>query len=276
MTRLHRIAAASAAFLASAALAAQATAAPPDWTAIAQQAEHAVYALEVGHAVPLDLIAGYPSWLGTGFQVRTPSGQTLEITACHLVCYQTKTGNWTSWAQVFVAPIGTAGFLHPDTFTASDTAMFTNVDVAESAHAPQRRITRLLALVRGGDPAVRGYLALGDYAALPIGTQLLVLGNRSGGWDANGYRPFPQVGTYVGQEEGLHEASDNSAFPSLTLPDVLAITGSFRPGDSGAPVIDETGRVVGVFVAANQYMGFAVPLDPNSGTPVDGMPVSGQ
>jgi len=244
--------------------------AAPRWAAVTRAAERAVYAIEVGHSVPLDLIAGYPSWLGTGFQLRLPGGALEEVTACHMVCSD-ETGQWRAWAQVSLAPLGTAGFLHPAAFNTADTSMYTNADVAESSHVPQRRVTRV-AFVPGGDPAVRGALRLGNFNALAAGDPLLVLGNRSGRWDTNGYRPFAQPGTYVGVRANLPESTEGSHWPGTTIPLVLEIAGNFAPGDSGGPVLDAQGHVVAVFVATNLAgtIGYAVPLDPTTGVPVAG------
>jgi len=172
---------------------------------------------------------------------------------------------------VFLLPLGTAGFLHPGAFDTADTNMYTNADVAESAHVPQRRVTRV-AFVPGGDPAVRGSVPLGNFNALRAGDPLLVLGNRSGLWDANGYRPFAQAGIYIGAQANLSESTEGAHWPGTTIPLVLDIAGNFKPGDSGGPVLNPMGQVVAVFVAINPAgtVGFAVPLDPATGVPYGG------
>jgi len=271
----HRAEMFAAAMTVTAALAAAcpAKAQDVDWQAVANRAAPAVYALEVGHAIPFRLEATAPDWLGTGFQMRLPDGTLEEVTAGHVVGYDTGS-SWKTWGEAFVAPIGTTGYWHVASFRPSNTTVYWPADCAISTHIIQRRSVVDYEVWRyGSDPAVRGSIPLGDYAALVPGEQLLVLGNRSGDWDFHDDRPFVQVGTYEGTQQDVYESSDNPAWPSPTIPEALVIAGSFKPGDSGAPVINAQGQVVGVLAAVNDYEGFAVPLEPGTGLPVDGTAV---
>jgi hypothetical protein len=257
----------------------------PNWSVVVRRSQGAVYALSVGHPVPLRLSSAPPQWLGTGFQLLVPNVDTwagggayrvVEVTACHLACNALGHGRYTSWGQVFVAPVGTSGYLHPNAFSWRNTTFYPNADVAISTHVIQRRSQVDLTPFRyGHDPAVRGYLHLGNFSALRPGDPVLVLGNAGGRWVAYGNRPLPTPLTYLGLWAHVcYQTGDIPLWPAQTcLPEALAFSGHVIPGDSGSPVLSAQGSVVGVLVAASPDTAFAVPLDPVSGAPVGGVPV---
>lgn len=246
-------------------------AAAPSWSGIASSASTAVYEMGVSHHTPLNIWAGQPQWYGTGFQVDV-GGQLLEVTACHLVCYETR-GRWDLWPQVDIGPLGQHDLtMSYRSFAATDTTLYPNADVAVSVGVPT---VHSPVLVYGAKPraAVSGALRLGNFLSLRPGARLLVLGNPGGTWTNN--EPTRTYFTYAGLRDDVHETHDPGApFPNRTLPVAMVLIGHGIAGMSGAPVIDAQGRVVGVFVAANSVEGFAVPLDPTYGLPVGGRAVA--
>lgn len=247
------------------------------WATTVPAATQAVAALQIGGAVPLDLLDGYPDWLGTAFQMRLPSGREVDVTAGHMAAYENTKGQWMAWSQVTVAPLGTSGMLHPSAFDATDLRLWANADVAEMQGTVQRRLTHMVTWQAqwGRDPAIRGALPLGDWQAVAQGQQLLVIGNPGGDWQQNGDRPTLAYATYLGAGNNVLESGDGTpnGWPGADLPTVMVLYGTFHPGDSGSPVVNEAGQVVGVFVAVDTANGegYAIPLDPTTGAPVGGV-----
>jgi S1-C subfamily serine protease len=102
----------------------------------------------------------------------------------------------------------------------------------------------------------------GDSAKLTVGTQVLALGNEAG----QGGPPTlaPGVISSVGRSI---VASDQSAGLTETLHGMLQTSADIRPGDSGGPLADSAGRVVGVDTAAGSggsgtsVAGYAIPIN---------------
>jgi S1-C subfamily serine protease len=87
---------------------------------------------------------------------------------------------------------------------------------------------------------------IGDAAALTIGDAVVGLGNAGGNGGAPSVAP--------GQVTALHQrivASDNDG-SSETLDGLIQVDAGIQPGDSGGPLANQAGQVVGIDVAASR------------------------
>jgi S1-C subfamily serine protease len=87
---------------------------------------------------------------------------------------------------------------------------------------------------------------IGDASALTIGDAVVGLGNAGG----NGGEPSVAAGRVTALDQRI-VASDNDG-SSETLDGLIQIDAGIQPGDSGGPLADEAGRVVGIDVAASR------------------------
>jgi S1-C subfamily serine protease len=106
---------------------------------------------------------------------------------------------------------------------------------------------------------------LGSSSTLAVGDPIAAIGNSNGPGEAPSYAPgtVTQIGASV-------RASDESGGSSRELYDLIRVAADIRPGDSGGPVVNGAGQVVGVKVAATLTYrmggvtggeGFAIPID---------------
>lgn len=95
---------------------------------------------------------------------------------------------------------------------------------------------------------------LGSSSSLSIGDAVVALGNAGG----RGGEPTIVSGavTALGQEI---TASDSDGSDTRTLDGLIRLAADIRSGDSGGPVVDVRGRVVGMTVAASAANGYGFP-----------------
>ena len=110
-------------------------------------------------------------------------------------------------------------------------------------------------------PGVTGLQAVrpGDSARLIVGTPVLAIGNEAG----QGGSPTVAPGVISCLDRTI-EASDPSTGLTETLHGMLQTDADIRPGDSGGPLANAAGQVIGVDTAAGGsavYSGYAIPID---------------
>lgn len=102
-------------------------------------------------------------------------------------------------------------------------------------------------------------LELGDSSTLQVGQRVIAIGN-----------PFGLEGTMtVGVVSGVGRTifAQQTSVGSFSIPEVVQTDAAINPGNSGGPLLDSTGRVVGVNTAirsstgVNSGIGFAVPVN---------------
>src|SRR5262249_28425072 len=101
----------------------------------------------------------------------------------------------------------------------------------------------------------------GDSDGLAIGTQVLALGNEAG----QGGPPTLAPGVISSMNRSI-VASDQSSGLTETLHGMLQTSANIRPGDSGGPLANAAGQVVGVNTAAGggsgtSVAGYAIPIN---------------
>jgi S1-C subfamily serine protease len=102
-------------------------------------------------------------------------------------------------------------------------------------------------------------VALGDSSRLKVGTPVLAIGNEAG----QGGSPTVAPGVISSLDRTI-VASDESSGLTETLHGMMQTNADIRPGDSGGPLADAAGRVVGIDTAAGggpDYSGYAIPID---------------
>jgi S1-C subfamily serine protease len=112
----------------------------------------------------------------------------------------------------------------------------------------------------------------GDSSLAAVGTPVLAIGNEAGQGGSPTIAPgvISSLGRTIvasDQSSGLHE----------TLYGVLQTSADIRPGDSGGPLADAAGRVIGIDTAAGGstvYSGYAIPI--NQALPIARQIAAGQ
>ncbi len=140
------------------------------------------------------------------------------------------------------------------------------------------------ARIVGYDPAddvallqVRGVTGLkavtiGDSSRVKVGTPVLAMGNEGG----QGGSPTVAPGVISSLNRTI-VASDQSSGLTETLHGMLQTSADIRPGDSGGPLADAAGRVIGIDTAAGGgtvYSGYAIPV--NQALPIARQIAAGQ
>jgi S1-C subfamily serine protease len=102
-------------------------------------------------------------------------------------------------------------------------------------------------------------VSIGNSSRVGIGTPVLAIGNEAG----QGGSPTvaPGVINSIGR---TIEASDQSSGLTETLHGMLQTNADIRPGDSGGPLANAAGQVIGIDTAAGGstvYSGYAIPID---------------
>jgi S1-C subfamily serine protease len=165
---------------------------------------------------------------GTGFVIDAAAG--LVLTNNHVIDGAT---------SVTVTPV-TSGKSYP--------ARIVGYDPAEDVALLQLRgVTGLKAV------------AIGDSSRVTVGTPVLAIGNEGG----QGGSPTVAPGVIRSLNRTI-VASDQSSGLTETLYGMMQTSADIRPGDSGGPLADAAGRVIGIDTAAGGgtvYSGYAIPVD---------------
>jgi len=100
---------------------------------------------------------------------------------------------------------------------------------------------------------------IGDSAAVTVGSTVVAIGNRAGA----GGPPVLAPGVISGTGRTIQAADGASGFTE-TLHNMLQTTAKIQPGDSGGPLADSAGVVIGVDTAAGTggaEAGYAIPIN---------------
>ena len=100
---------------------------------------------------------------------------------------------------------------------------------------------------------------LGDSTTVTAGARVMSFGNQAGA----GGSPAVAPGVITGTDRTI-QADDGAAGFSETLHGMLATTARIQPGDSGGPLADSSGTVIGVDTAAGTGgadTGYAIPIN---------------
>ena len=102
-------------------------------------------------------------------------------------------------------------------------------------------------------------VAIGDSSHVTVGTPVLAMGNEAG----QGGSPTVAPGV-ISSLDRIIVASDQASGLTETLYGMMQTNADIRPGDSGGPLADAAGQVVGINTAAGgnkDYSGYAIPID---------------
>jgi S1-C subfamily serine protease len=116
-----------------------------------------------------------------------------------------------------------------------------------------------VALLQIQDPAGLATAAIGNSSALPPGSPVLALGNQAG----IGGAPTVAPGVITGKGQTIQANDASSAFTE-TLHNMLVTNAHVAPGDSGGPLADARGQVIGMITAAGTSApnaGYAIPIN---------------
>lgn len=121
--------------------------------------------------------------------------------------------------------------------------------------------TRDIAVLALGGAAGLTPAARGEVTALPLEAPVVALGNAGGTGELS-----TTPGVLIGLDRKIRAESDSGMVEELT--GVIETAAPIRPGDSGGPLLDDAGRVIGVNTAASMSIdpaegggrGFAVPI----------------
>jgi S1-C subfamily serine protease len=110
-------------------------------------------------------------------------------------------------------------------------------------------------------PTVTGLKAvtIGDSRHVTVGTPVLAIGNEAG----QGGSPTVAPGVISSLDRTI-VASDQNSGLTETLYGMMQTNADVRPGDSGGPLADAAGRVIGIDTAAGGntvYSGYAIPIN---------------
>jgi S1-C subfamily serine protease len=109
-----------------------------------------------------------------------------------------------------------------------------------------------------GVPGLKA-VSLGDSSQLRVGTAVLAIGNEAG----QGGSPTVAPGVISSLDRTI-VASDQTSSLTETLHGMMQTNADIRPGDSGGPLADAAGRVIGIDTAAGGntvYSGYAIPIN---------------
>jgi S1-C subfamily serine protease len=109
-----------------------------------------------------------------------------------------------------------------------------------------------------GVPGLKS-VAIGDSSRVRVGTPVLAIGNEAG----QGGPPTVAPGVISSLDRTI-EASDQTSGLTETLRGMLQTNANIRPGDSGGPLANAAGQVIGIDTAAGGnavYSGYAIPIN---------------
>lgn len=140
--------------------------------------------------------------------------------------------------------------------------VFTNDGKKHPAKVVARDSLLDIALIKIDAPALLvgpgyPYLELGDSDKLEVGQSVIAIGNALGE-----FRNTVSVGVISGLARSI--TAGDSFGKSETLDQVIQTDAAINPGNSGGPLLDLSGRVIGVNVAVaqgSQSVGFALPIN---------------
>ena len=147
------------------------------------------------------------------------------------------------------------------TIQATDVATGRNYDASVIGYDEQGDIAVLQLEGATGLPTV----TLGASTGVDAGNRVVTIGNAGG----LGGTPPARAGVVLARDQAIQVEDDlDGAGESLSR--LIEIRGDLQPGDSGGPMIDQSGRVVGMDTAASQSyqfssgdgLGFALEIDP--------------
>jgi len=101
-------------------------------------------------------------------------------------------------------------------------------------------------------------IGLGDSSSLKVGQKVVAIGNALGR-----FQNTVTVGVVSGIGRGV-TASDQFGFASETLENVIQTDAALNPGNSGGPLLDLSGKVVGINFATTsgaENIGFVIPIN---------------
>ena len=147
------------------------------------------------------------------------------------------------------------------TITATDIANGRTYTASVVGYDEQRDVAVLALDGATGLPTV----SLGDSAAVNAGTHVVTIGNAGG----LGGTPAAKRGVVLARDQAIAVADDLDG-TAENLSQLIEIRGDLQPGDSGGPMIDRAGTVVGMDTAASHAyqfsaangLGFAIEIDP--------------
>jgi S1-C subfamily serine protease len=116
-----------------------------------------------------------------------------------------------------------------------------------------------IAVLRITPPPGASGAPIGDSTAVAVGSTVVAIGNRAGA----GGPPVLAPGVISGTGRTIQAADGASGF-SETLHNMLQTTAKIQPGDSGGPLADAAGVVIGVDTAAGTggaEAGYAIPIN---------------
>jgi S1-C subfamily serine protease len=116
-----------------------------------------------------------------------------------------------------------------------------------------------VALLQIQDPAGLATAAIGNSSLLPPGSPVLALGNQAG----IGGAPTVAPGVITGKGQTI-QANDASSSFTETLHNMLVTNAHVAPGDSGGPLANAQGQVIGMVTAAGTSppnAGYAIPIN---------------
>ena len=115
-----------------------------------------------------------------------------------------------------------------------------------------------VALLQLPDVAGLKAVAIGDSSHVAIGTPVLAIGNEAG----QGGSPTVAPGVISSLDRTI-DATDQSSGLNEILRGMLQTNADIRPGDSGGPLANAAGQVIGIDTAAGgstDYSGYAIPI----------------